>query len=762
VSKFDELFTLPKPTTTAVKESSLEDLLTEIPVPLDVFLQDKKYLGMRGFTPSPIQTDFIRHAERIYFPGLYPRLATHYSYWDEDIRLVNYLVAQWGKGGGKDSSVRFALLRAAYLFMCLKDPQLYYKIPEDDDVHMLNIAINADQAQKAFFNPLKKNVNRGWFKDRVDVTNGQIIFDKSLIAISGHSKAESQEGLNLLFGVCDEIDGFKTQADVAKTRLATAREAENTAEHIMNMMESSSSTRFPEVFKQIFISYPRYLGSTIQNLTEEGNKNKIRQGKSSKWYVSGPFPTWEVNPNRSKKDFDAQYQRNKTQAEAKYECKPKHAADPYFKNTMAIEACIRKEEQPAVTVEYYSEGGRTWTPKFIFRDDFYPIVGARYAMHADLALTGDKAGVAMSHVVRTSMVDKEVITEDGPKTIFEPEVIVTTDFVIAFEADITVSPPREIQIRWARELWGALRRRGFHIPQFSYDGYNCLSGDTEIPLLDGSTKTLKELEDSDPFWLYAFKDGKMVPGKCTKAWKTGFREDMLEVELDNGAKIKCTSDHPFMLRDGAYLEAQNLELGQSLMPYYKLREFGQGCSINNHKVVAIRSSSPEDVYDLTVEGHHNFALSAGVFVHNSVESRQTFEAMGIQSPLISTDRSEEPWKALRDLMESQRISLPDNDSLKVELFCLTKKPNGKVDHTTFSSKDQADALACSAVGAIMMGGEEDPMGARAYYTAPEFIMGTHSESAFSSNSFDHMDIDFNIPISGEVWEPPSEYYAGDW
>lgn len=40
----------------------------------------------------------------------------------------------------------------------------------------------------------------------------------------------------------------------------------------------------------------------------------------------------------------------------------------------------------------------------------------------------------------------------------------------------------------------------------------------------------------------------------------------------------------------------------------------------NHRVVRIeRTSDVEDVYDLTIDGTHNFALAAGVFVHNSID-----------------------------------------------------------------------------------------------------------------------------------------------
>lgn len=37
---------------------------------------------------------------------------------------------------------------------------------------------------------------------------------------------------------------------------------------------------------------------------------------------------------------------------------------------------------------------------------------------------------------------------------------------------------------------------------------------------------------------------------------------------------------------------------------------------NNHKIISVEDDGTEDVYDLTVDNYHNFALSSGVFVHN--------------------------------------------------------------------------------------------------------------------------------------------------
>lgn len=50
----------------------------------------------------------------------------------------------------------------------------------------------------------------------------------------------------------------------------------------------------------------------------------------------------------------------------------------------------------------------------------------------------------------------------------------------------------------------------------------------------------------------------------------------------------------------------------------KLDRHGKRFARCNHKVLSVQPAGLADVYDITVEGLHNFALSAGVFVHNSL------------------------------------------------------------------------------------------------------------------------------------------------
>jgi len=60
-----------------------------------------------------------------------------------------------------------------------------------------------------------------------------------------------------------------------------------------------------------------------------------------------------------------------------------------------------------------------------------------------------------------------------------------------------------------------------------------------------------------------------MPGKAHSLSLTRKSAKIIEVELDNGEKIRCTPDHPFMLRDGTYKEAGKLNAADSLMPLYR-------------------------------------------------------------------------------------------------------------------------------------------------------------------------------------------------
>ncbi|ALG82371.1 DNA topoisomerase (ATP-hydrolyzing) subunit B [Halanaeroarchaeum sulfurireducens] len=102
----------------------------------------------------------------------------------------------------------------------------------------------------------------------------------------------------------------------------------------------------------------------------------------------------------------------------------------------------------------------------------------------------------------------------------------------------------------------------------------CFVGDTEIALASGESMTLEELvegyEAGETHYAYTIKqDGSIGLEEIRHPRMTKEDASLVEVTLDNGESIQCTPDHEFMLRDGTYTEAGNLEAGDSLMPLYR-------------------------------------------------------------------------------------------------------------------------------------------------------------------------------------------------
>jgi tRNA-splicing ligase RtcB len=164
-------------------------------------------------------------------------------------------------------------------------------------------------------------------------------------------------------------------------------------------------------------------------------------------------------------------------------------------------------------------------------------------------------------------------------------------------------------------------------------GYDigCFTADTLVPLADGRSYPIGELAArGEEIFVYAISQEQKIVVAGATAKKTRTDAPLVKVTLDNGREIFCTPDHEFMLRDGTYRQAQELTPHTSLMPFdVKVERNGyvtlshpavwnaQSAFSYNHKVVSVeRLEQTADVFCLTVPEYGNFALDAGVFVHN--------------------------------------------------------------------------------------------------------------------------------------------------
>ena len=101
----------------------------------------------------------------------------------------------------------------------------------------------------------------------------------------------------------------------------------------------------------------------------------------------------------------------------------------------------------------------------------------------------------------------------------------------------------------------------------------CLSLDTIIPLLDGRKLPLNdiiaEFESGKTLWAYSCdpKSGKPAPGLISWAGVTRKNTEVLKITFDNGKSVVCTPDHKFPIRDGAFVEAKDLKIDESLWAF---------------------------------------------------------------------------------------------------------------------------------------------------------------------------------------------------
>lgn len=182
-----------------------------------------------------------------------------------------------------------------------------------------------------------------------------------------------------------------------------------------------------------------------------------------------------------------------------------------------------------------------------------------------------------------------------------------------------------------------------------------------------ATRTLKRLWQN-PRYRQLFHD-KIVASNKTRTTNNTGRVKFLKICK------KVLSDYKFLdrkfyeqTREQLYSYGRATSWETGLKKYYDndpnliLYELNK-----NHKVINVELlNEREDVYDLTIDKTHNFALSAGVFVHNSVDGdsaaamRYTEAKMSRVASLLLQDLEKETveWRPNYDATKREPVVLP--------------------------------------------------------------------------------------------------------
>jgi len=104
--------------------------------------------------------------------------------------------------------------------------------------------------------------------------------------------------------------------------------------------------------------------------------------------------------------------------------------------------------------------------------------------------------------------------------------------------------------------------------------YMCLAMDTKVPLLDGRTLSISEIaseyEAGEKLWAYSCDPvtGAFAPGLISWAGVTRKNAEVMKITLDNGKTITCTHDHKFPVWNKGFVRADELIVGESMIPHY--------------------------------------------------------------------------------------------------------------------------------------------------------------------------------------------------
>jgi hypothetical protein len=489
-----------------VELDSLEKLLRheeldEYPVPLDVFVSDRRYLGLPPL--SEIQTEIVKNSTQIF--KLDTLIKLHGE--EEGLRIYdtytqNEVICQLGKGSGKDHCARITLAYTVYLLHCLRDPLGYYGKATGVYVDLLNLAVNAQQAQRVFFEPFKNLLlSSPWFNEQgFEPRVSEIFFfSRPVRCFSGHSESEGWEGYEVMTIILDEIAAFKTDNE-----LKGDVRSKGSASAIYNMSKLSVMSRFPEIGKCILLSFPRYKGDFIQQRFD----SSIEKNEPKTWAIKAA--TWEVNPTIERHQLESEYIRNPIEARARFECEPPHMEDAFFRDADLVRNAFNATEDPMEEDGSYKK----W---FNGSDDFTRFI------HVDLALKRDRAALSMVHCPGIKNINTGLGVESLP--------VINVDLVKSWSA----APGDEINFSGIRGLIVDLCRR-FSVGIVSFDQWQSVEMIQSLKAM-GINADFHSVKKTDYDTLMTSIYDKRLRGY----WNEILVEDeLLKLKLLNGTKI----DHP--------------------------------------------------------------------------------------------------------------------------------------------------------------------------------------------------------------------------
>lgn len=298
------------------------------------------------------------------------------------------LILSLGRRSGKSFLASCIKAYEVYKLIMKESPQVYYGVPPGDDIQLITIATNKEQAKllyqkvsghffnSTFFTPYRANHTQSYarFQTPADQERyGRFDDDekaKASINITfSPSKAAALRGAANIVIVFDEFaHALEHGSDSAKAMWDAAQPSRST----FSPKDKNKRAIGPVEARMLAISTPMGKSGEFYRLFQQGMKG----GRGSQDYLCIQAPTWEVNPTIPASEFEAAYAKDPVVFMTEYGAEFSDRTRGWITDERDILECINPDAKP-------QDRGFPRTP---------------YYLGFDLGLVGDSSAVAIGHI----------------------------------------------------------------------------------------------------------------------------------------------------------------------------------------------------------------------------------------------------------------------------------------------------------------------------------------------------------------------------
>lgn len=463
------------------------DGFIEQPVTMRQFLDDPKYLGATECWPV-VRQDLI-------------------DLFDSPTRYLEAVFDE-GIGSGKSYKVSCIFSYMLYVLQCFRDPQKSLHLAPGSIIALMNMSSNASQAKKVVFNEVKNRIEQcRWFKAHGVAPDPNVMselrFPKNIVIMPGNSSSTFPLGYNLFCGVLDEA-AFYTDSD-----------SHDLADEIHDSLMTRIRSRFGEQGMLCTISSPRYVDDFIEQLMAYAKDNpRIFARRRATWesktnWRGGTFEA--VHPSTSALvsipvELKESFERNPEKAWRDFGAVPSLVLEPYLRDRHKIETAMT---------------GQNFNINYPWQSE-----NSDYAIHVDLARSGDACGVAVGRL------DGDTVVIECVAQLVSRVQMLSRNFPNGTECGV-----QEIDFDEVRNKILKLRDGFFPIMSVSYDGWQ--SYDSQ-QLLTKEGLNVQEISVDRNMRAYDTLKELLYGGRLILPKFPQLYNELIRLELKDGKKV----DHP--------------------------------------------------------------------------------------------------------------------------------------------------------------------------------------------------------------------------